>query len=823
MPWCLALIGPYCFPFPLDPCFSWVVPLVHKDPRKIRTHDGFQMTILSVVASLWTLHISFLGTSLRAFCSSRSSWWFIWNNFGIVAHFWAIILQPTFPSFTLVFGFCNTFKLAYSKAHSVLFDQDFQTPLIVDESLDFSDAEESRFIGAFSDGLLAKSDPILSMSTFQKPPQAALLDYDSARSLHDGASYSSYGQSSYVTSASMVPSPMADHASQVSGCVPYMENQGYANSYEESRSPMMGGESRQLPEVLSYSPQRGSEGTRVFVDIQSPYDLHSSTYATVYLIFGSKKCACVPQYVGFQGTFFQYALSVDSPPFMSTGSPSFAVPLQVLVDGQNGCPGTALQVGVYTYEQASHQSPPDNSRKRRISSLPEDTSSRPIKRGSGQSMHARDQSASYSASYSPYLQPLPAVNGFATPYHAGSPRVGSTQYSTVSATSQPSIRAPSPLTPSWSPSYISVSSNPRTPGFAVAHGMPHKASSPARFANPPLIRTSTLQQSGALGQTQTFNPYAMYPSKAVLKLNGDLDSMTEQWTKEERDAKRRLVQFTRMQSGSTIHADFKPVAPEDRAPNSICISCICWDGKDECFVTSVDTIYLLESLVGVRFTVEEKNRIRRNLEGFRPLTVSKAKADSEEFFKIIMGFPAPKPRNIEKDVKVFPWKILSHALKKIIGKYSASYSSTAGALSTPMASSYASNGAGSESGTESLNAASPQSVSDTSPSTTYGSAIGVSAYSSPTVQPGAPMSAPTELRTVLPAVNQPYQNMTAPYQCAAVCQQPSQIALNAAVSRGWELNPLVHTSAASGPPNNTSCYPYMAPVPYTLSEQPHGS
>jgi hypothetical protein len=129
------------------------------------------------------------------------------------------------------------------------------------------------------------------------------------------------------------------------------------------------------------------------------------------------------------------------------------------------------------------------------------------------------------------------------------------------------------------------------------------------------------------------------------------------------------VQFTRVQDVSTIHADFKAVSPEDRAPNSICISCIYWEGKDECFVTSVDTIYLLESLVGVRFTVEEKNRIRRNLEGFRPLTVSKAKADSEDFFKVIMGFPAPKPRNIEKDVKDFPWKILSHALKKIIGKY----------------------------------------------------------------------------------------------------------------------------------------------------------
>ena len=73
--------------------------------------------------------------------------------------------------------------------------------------------------------------------------------------------------------------------------------------------------------------------------------------------------------------------------------------------------------------------------------------------------------------------------------------------------------------------------------------------------------------------------------------------------------------------------------------------------------------------MAARFTVEEKNRIRRNLEGFRPLTVSKGKADSEEFFKVIMAFPIPKPRNIEKDVKVFHWKDLASALKKIIGKY----------------------------------------------------------------------------------------------------------------------------------------------------------
>ncbi|KAF5867020.1 hypothetical protein ETB97_006866 [Aspergillus alliaceus] len=713
---------------------------------------------------------------------------------------------------------CNTFKLAYSKAHGVLFDPEFQTPLILDESLDFSDTEESRFIGALSDGLLAKSVPILSMSTLQKPPQAALLDYESARSVQDGASYSSFGQAPYVTTTPMVPSPMADHASQISDCVPYMSNQEYASSYEDSRSPMLGNESRQLPEVISYSPQRGSEGTRVFVQIQSPYDLHTSSYATLYLVFGSKKCECVPHFLGFQGSLFQYALSVDTPPFISTGSPSFAVPLQVAMNGQNECHSTTLQVGVYTYENASHPSPSDESRKRRIASFPEEP--RTTKRTTGLPIQAKEQPPAYS--YSPYLQSLPAMNGFVTPYHpTSSPRVAPAQYSTVSATSQSNIRAPSPLAPSWSPSYVTVHGDSRAPGFAYAHSLrQQKPNSPARLTNPTLIRTSTLQQSSGLSHhhhTQSFNPYAMYPSKAVLKLNGSLDTMTESWTKEERDAKRRLVQFTRMQSGSTIHADFNPVAPEDRSPNSICISCIYWDGKDECFITSVDTIYLLESLVGVRFTVEEKNRIRRNLEGFRPLTVSKAKADSEDFFKVIMGFPAPKPRNIEKDVKVFPWRILGHALKKIIGKYSASYSSTAGALPTPISSTYTSNGAASDSGTEPPNAASPQSVSDTGPSTTYGHHVAAPAYSPSANHSGPPMTGVPELRAVLPAVSQPYHPVAAPYSYPAVCQQQSHLGLNAPVSRTWEINPLINAPGTSGAPT----YNYLTPLSYSVPDPSH--
>lgn len=193
--------------------------------------------------------------------------------------------------------------------------------------------------------------------------------------------------------------------------------------------------------------------------------------------------------------------------------------------------------------------------------------------------------------------------------------------------------------------------------------------------NPILMRSSTLPTTthpeyAAADPSQMFNPYTIYAdNKAFLELSGDLDSMAEGWTDDELRTKRRLVEFYREQAGNQVTASFKPVTLEERTPNSICVSCIWWEEKDETYVTSVDTIQLLESLVAVRFTTEEKNRIRRNLEGYKPLTVAKGKSDSEAFFKVIMDFPVPKPRNIEKDVKVFPWKIMKHALQKIMGKY----------------------------------------------------------------------------------------------------------------------------------------------------------
>ncbi|QGA18558.1 hypothetical protein EYB26_006243 [Talaromyces marneffei] len=602
---------------------------------------------------------------------------------------------------------CNTVKLASSTVPSFQVNTDFQTPLIFDESADYSDLEESCFAGAYSDSLLAKSDLELSMSSFQKPPHNGL----EGPSMQENSFPSNYGQLPFMNT--MYATSQEDLGSPDTDSLHYVPSQGYAasGSFDDAQSPGFDTPINSSPEIVSFVPQRGSEGTHIAVRVISPFDLHSTARA-VFISFGSRQCECNVTMIDNHNAQFGYLFTVQAPNFSLTMSPSFDVLLQLVIDVPAAGGPLVLQVGTFSYEQYL-QAPVDDSRKRSLSTFPENASYRPAKRHSA---HEFDTKAAVelptharSASYTQFVQTPVTRSVYPTQYEMeNSPRLPLGGYATPSTSLQP-VQASSPMISAWSPS-VSVTD------LSVVHAPSSVNMSVSQSQNPTLIRTSTLQHGHSLSTSQPFNPYAMYPTKAVLELNGDLDSMAVGWTAQEKAAKRRLVQFTRSQNGSTIHADFKPITPEERTPNSICISCIHWEGKDECFVTSVDTIYLLESLVAVRFTVEEKNRIRRNLEGFRPLTVSKAKADSEEFFKVIMGFPAPKPRNIEKDVKAFPWKILSLALKKIIGKYSASYSSTAGALPGLLS---ASHSMSSDLGTESHTASSPQSVAESTASSAY--------------------------------------------------------------------------------------------------------
>lgn len=524
-----------------------------------------------------------------------------------------------------------------------------------------------------------------------------LPDYHASATLQGVPSFGPYTPPPYIPNFYLPPGVTCPAPESTYLIVPGAELTQQEGGYAVSRPSSAAHKVRQLPHVTSFT-REGVPGSVATVFFQSVDDYLAPPTSRFTLRFGETHIPSTLQLIGsLNDSLKRYSLAGQVPDFEQTGSFSFSVPLKLvacLVDGVSK--EITIELGLFTYTSPVSTAPP--SRKRKASSDSEFESQPAAKRVFNHHLQLQDRSQDgFDNQPSPYSPFLSTPTGGSV-YQPGltrntSPRPSGHHHS-ASTASQVSFTAPSPHTPVWSPSFTPVKTEHSPRGPMTPAPRPDSTSS---NAVPKLVRTSTIQQSppslGSLGSSvnsQAFNPYAMYPLKATLKLSGDLDAVATDWTDDEFAARRRLVEFTRSQSASTINASFKTVAPEERAQNSITISCIWWKEKKECFVTSVDTIYLLEALVGVRFTVEEKNRIRRNLEGFHPLTVSKAKADSEDFFKVIMGFPHPKPRNIEKDVKVFPWKILSHALKKIIGKYSASYSSTASAILTPANSVYAS-------------------------------------------------------------------------------------------------------------------------------------
>ncbi|KAL5117800.1 hypothetical protein ACEQ8H_004274 [Pleosporales sp. CAS-2024a] len=516
----------------------------------------------------------------------------------------------------------------------------------------------------------------------------------------------------------------------------------------------------------------GVATSTVALQLRANYDLLSSSN-TFILMFGTSKCVAALQKVDYDGDdgdddgYYNYLLNVQVPPFRLTNSWNPTMMLKLQIEDKNGNLLSQTDAGKFTFTDmppnlAYHSSPASSSRKRRYSTDYDDDTldfadTNPAKRVNTtmqyhQQPNPRPISDTYSSTTA-HPSPLPAHSSLSSLY-AGAYDMSkpAANYTSSSHLSQKGFAVPSGAAlghtdfklPHMSPT-LPTYGHYTTPKQAAAAAAAARASASSAAtlgggyaatpgggggggALPPapvLVRATSIAQSsgGGASTSHSFNPYSMYQTKAILKIDGDLNKMADDWTQAELDSKRRLVEFKRSQHGSTITTSFAPVSLEARAARSICVSCIWWEEKDECFITSVDTIFLLEQLVNVRFTVEEKNRIRRNLEGFRPVTVSKAKPDSEDFFKIIMGFPNPKPRNIEKDVKVFPWKVLAQALKKIISKYSASYSSTAGVGSLPITSSTTAYvpGAMSHAGVNATahRNSSPQSVSASTASTAY--------------------------------------------------------------------------------------------------------
>lgn len=183
---------------------------------------------------------------------------------------------------------------------------------------------------------------------------------------------------------------------------------------------------------------------------------------------------------------------------------------------------------------------------------------------------------------------------------------------------------------------------------------------------PALIRTSRLSSDYIKKNLDTINvPIRLLVEECFHK-------MTLNWTRQEKAAERRIVllQISR-EDLSTFRIKCSPVAqgPVEPDESPTVISCIRWEENGSYVVTSVDVLLILEALVGEQFSVEEKSRIRRNLQFLKPDTVTRASND--RLFNSIMAMENPRPRNIEKDLKVFKWENLTDAVNKVLSKYSA--------------------------------------------------------------------------------------------------------------------------------------------------------
>ncbi|KAF4966259.1 hypothetical protein FSARC_6058 [Fusarium sarcochroum] len=549
-----------------------------------------------------------------------------------------------------------------------LFEPDYhpQKPIIVgvDDRLESPDTLTLRYEEAAraENGGDPRGDSpprLLEMATYTKAQLPSMhAGYDVSR--YQDAGYEQYPGQSYPTQ-------------QQTEKFAQLNQQSFASNNAAVAQYMPSG-----PTVLSCQPTTGVFGTKVYVKLSSQYDLFSlsSPMPTWFLVFGSEKCSVEDVSRDMQDSSgFIYTCSGDAPQFLVTGCASSSVPLSLVLDGPSGDEISRIPVGTFQYLEGSGD---DITRPTKMPKH-EDTAPAPTV----------DQPSTSPKTGEPQLPSEAATNTYEYPPQQGQyantfPQANSDMISTYSRSTSftdPHYHRRPPAAWSPYPSTLGSTGRGHVGLDASMVGRPPltplgMSSSSHSNSTPQLVRTSTI--SANAGSNTHYQPISLYSGKAVLKIAGKLESMAENWTSEEWTNRRRIVLFRKTQKQSTVNATCQSISVNERPPNSICISCIWWAEKGECYVTSVDTIYLLEQLVAApnRFSVEEKNRIRRNLEGFHPQTVSKAKPDSEEFFKIIMGFPNPKPRNIEKDVKVFPWKILESALKKIIGKYSVSPSST---------------------------------------------------------------------------------------------------------------------------------------------------
>ncbi|KAL8654052.1 MAG: hypothetical protein Q9210_001748 [Variospora velana] len=595
-----------------------------------------------------------------------------------------------------------------------------QCPVIFDEVYTLVGSEYPSSDWEYCGGLSGPSNhpvALLSMSGYEKTPHPFVDDYTTCGALPVGDSHSMYEDIRSLESTNPITYGHLESSTQQATL--YDQETGrlalspafyreapaaYDTQTDDAQSCP-----RSCPQVSEWRPSKGPPGTQFYIFIKSEDDLKHPSYPRIILMFANRQCPAILTRVESYSTTYNFVLTADVPPLSSTGWQGSEVPVRLHFQNLSGASAGMIKLGLFSYtaHQRSFVSSPRGLLRGEDSLTDTTLSTAASKLAVSQQLlpgkscaHPSGSYGSRSPSYGSVSRSIPHSTSAPrfSPYEAARNNY-SRRVSAVSSSSVSTCLPPMPGAERWSSEYA-VAGGPRR--SSVITGVAPATNSP--FISTTANATPLLYRKSQLVKEECPYRHWIKGPNATLHIYGDPESMARNWTPAEKANKRRLVQFWRTQSGTSVSAGFKPVAAEEKPPGTICVSCIWWEERGECFFTSVDNIQILELVAGYPFIVEEQNRIRRNVENMSPTTIRKRGKENEgeegeegivvegegedlfnleEFFKLVMGFNNPRPRNIEKCLKVFPWRLIGPILMKIMGKYCAIYpptTNTAGGL-----------------------------------------------------------------------------------------------------------------------------------------------
>ncbi|KAL8810559.1 MAG: hypothetical protein Q9200_002481 [Gallowayella weberi] len=568
-------------------------------------------------------------------------------------------------------------------------------PLILDDSYDPSDIDGSDVGWNSTEGLLDEADRKtvgLSMSGYGNQPAT---DYTASEALQVDNHGFVYGETRPLSNTQgFVPYEQQGHVDAPTQFLPEEYDQGqYQLAYSTNNlyhpRPLYGVTQTAMPEpnmqkapiVTSWGPEQGSPGTLINVDLHSNYDLALLSTAKATMRFADIDCpATLKRLDDPKKSTYQYVLISRVPMLDLAELSSSQVRISVQLQDLSGMTVTMIDVGYFRYNSRHRTGIGSPQGVTQQQSLIMNMTKTYDPAGNEAVAQARSQSSTpgfYRTGRSPYAQRSRPQTQDSSPRYSPYELPSSSSRRRSSTILSESGCPTMDLTPQgsgWTSSYAANNRYGQRTALSVTPALRMQSSLvPPVVFEPPLFRTSERLKELNKNMPATSPKITKVPHsvEARLEIHGKVDSMMDGWTPDECKAQRRLVHFWRSQRENTVFTSFAPWVPEARVPKEQCRSCIWWEERQDCFATSVDVIRLCEQLVarGGNVTTPEKNRIRRNVSNFAPITIHKDDPETQDFFALIMGYTNPKPKNIQKAIKVLPWRNIGPAMMKLVKKY----------------------------------------------------------------------------------------------------------------------------------------------------------